>query len=266
MSGVRAPRGTRELVGIVPAAGWARRSVALPCSKEIFPIGFHSPSDQRGVTAPKPACAYLLESMRDAGAKRAIVGLRTGKWDIPAHLADGSAYGLALAYTVLGQSPGVPWTVRAALRFAPASRVLFGFPDIVFRPSDALARMEQRQRERGAEVVLGLVRARRPEKMDMVEVGGDGLVRDLVIKPPSTSLHHTWILAVWTPAFSAFLDAQVRQADAVRRADDEEFHLGHVIRAALDGEWDIDALDLADGDYCDIGTPDELAAAVEEFG
>lgn len=229
-------------------------------------MGFHSPMPDGASTGPKPACGYLLESMRVAGANRAVLGLRPGKWDIPAHLADGSAYGLALAYTVIPDSPGVPWTVRHALRFAPEARVLFGFPDIVFRPADALARVERRQRQRGVDVALGLFPARQPAKMDMVAVDDDGLVQEIVIKPRATTLRYTWILAAWTPAFSAFLEAHLRTLDAPDRPATEELHLGDILSAALAHGWRIDTVQINEGAYRDIGTPDELAEALRHFG
>lgn len=253
-------------MGVLPAAGWARRSARLPCSKEIFPVGFHSATADGTTADSKPACGYLLESMRVAGANRAVVGLRPGKWDIPAHLADGAAYRLTLAYTVIPDSPGVPWTVRHALRFAPEARVLFGFPDIVFRPADALARVERRQRERGADVVLGLFPARQPAKMDMVALDDDGLAQEIVIKPRATALRYTWILAVWTPVFSAFLEAHLRTLDARNRSATEEHHLGNVLSAALAHGWRIDTVQIDEGAYRDIGTPDELAEALRDFG
>lgn len=256
-----------ELVGVVPAAGLARRSAPLPCSKEIFPVGFHPAPDGTPSAEPKPACGYLLSSMRVAGAQRAVVGLRPGKWDIAAHLADGAAYDLALAYTVVVDSPGVPSTVREALRFAPHARVLFGFPDIVFRPADALARIEQRQREGGADVAVGLFPARHPGRMDMVAVDQGGMVQDIVIKPQATELRHTWILAVWTSAFTAFLDTAVQRLTGHKgRREGGEIHIGDVLRSALDEGWRIEAVEIAGGNCCDIGTPDGLADAFREFG
>ena len=72
----------REIVGIIPAAGKATRVSPLPCSKEIFPIGFSNMEDAQ-VIRPKPVGQYLLEHFRRAGAKRAYIVLRKGKWDIP---------------------------------------------------------------------------------------------------------------------------------------------------------------------------------------
>lgn len=273
---VEASSDTDELIGVVPAAGWARRSAPLPCSKEIFPIGFHTPAPNGQSTSesaeptrsawPKPACGYLLEAMRIAEARRAVIGLRSSKWDIPACLADGAAYDLALAYTVIDDSPGVPWTVRRALSFVAGARVLFGFPDIVFRPADALERLERRQRQVGADVVLGLFPVRRPEKMDMVALDAEGRVENIVIKPRVTELRYTWILAAWTSRFSDYLIEHLRAVDAGRASWDSEVHLGDVMRAALVDGWRIDAVEVPDGEYRDIGTPDELAEAVRQFG
>lgn len=258
-------RGEEELVGVLPAAGWARRSAPLPCSKEIYPVGFSAPAEG-GPASPKPACGYLLEAVRAAGARRAVMGLRAGKWDIPAYLGDGAVFDLALGYTVIAESPGVPWTVRQALVFSARARVLVGFPDIVFRPSDALARVERRQRESGADVVLGLFAARRPEKMDMVAVDADGRVRDIVIKPRRTELSYTWILAAWTPAFTDFLGEYLETFDPATGGGAKEIHLGDVVRASLADGWRVDAVVIPDGEYRDIGTPDELAEALRLFG
>lgn len=260
MNAVGRPWGD-QLVGVVPAAGRATRSAPLPCSKEIFPVGFWEGTGESRSPAPKPACAYLLEAMRVAGARRVMVGLGPEKWDIPACLGDGALYDLALAYTVVADSPGVPWTVSAALHFVSGARVVFGFPDIVFAPVDALARVEQRQRESGADVALGLFPAQGPEKMDMVAVDGKGSVHEIVIKPKATDLKYAWILAVWTPAFSVFLDTCLRRGDMLSDSA-SEVHVGAVLQAALTQGWSIEGVVVPDGQYYDIGTPAELAEAV----
>ena len=85
-----------DIIGVVPMAGRATRLAQLPCSKEIHPVeprrGTYS-TDER----PRAVCEYLLEKMREAGITRVYVILREGKWDIPAHLGDGSMAGLNLA-------------------------------------------------------------------------------------------------------------------------------------------------------------------------
>ena len=62
----------REIVGIVPAAGRATRIAPLPCSKELYPIGFITNDDDQGVR-PKPVGQFLLEHFRRAGARRVFM-------------------------------------------------------------------------------------------------------------------------------------------------------------------------------------------------
>ena len=62
-----------ELIGLVPA-GRGTRLATLPCSKEIYPVGFDSSRDGRSLH-PKVACSYLLEKMRLARIEKAYIVL-----------------------------------------------------------------------------------------------------------------------------------------------------------------------------------------------
>ena len=52
----------RETIGLIPAGGQGNRISPIPCSKEIYPIGFDESEEAR----PKAVCHYLLEKMRFA--------------------------------------------------------------------------------------------------------------------------------------------------------------------------------------------------------
>ena len=92
-----------EIIGLLPAAGLANRIAPLPCSKELFPIGFR-PIGSTEELRPKAVCLYLLESMRQAGVQKTFVVLRDGKWDIPAFLGDGRSLDMQLAYLMMNLS------------------------------------------------------------------------------------------------------------------------------------------------------------------
>jgi glucose-1-phosphate thymidylyltransferase len=251
-----------QVVGLVPAGGTATRIAPLPCSKEIYPVGFHSAAD--GTLRPKAAAHYLLDGFRDAGASRAYIVLRPGKWDIPAYLGDGSMAGLPLAYLMMNAPWGVPYTLDQAFPFVEQALVLFGFPDILFEPEDAFLRLRRHQADTAADIVLGLFPAAAPQTCDMVALDPAGRVRHIVIKPASTDLEHSWIIAVWTPAFTRFLH------DYLATLNPDDFHggvhgelfLGQVINAAIDAGWPVEAVTFPDGCYTDIGTPTALAAAL----
>ena len=262
----------REVVGLLPAAGQATRIAPLPCSKELYPIGFRTSAEDGGLR-PKVACHYLLESMRLAGITKAFVVLRKGKWDIPAYLGDGSMLDMHLAYLMMGLPFGAPYTLDQAYAFVQHALVAFGFPDIITKPDDAFVRLLERQAETNADVVLGLFVPDQPHKWDMVDLDDEGRIRRIVIKPTQTQLRYAWCIAVWTPAFTHFMHAYLEdlqkpgdRADGDHPGPDRrELYVGDVIQAAMRRDMRIEAVRFSDGVCLDIGTPDALVQAVRDY-
>jgi glucose-1-phosphate thymidylyltransferase len=252
-----------DLVGVIPAAGLASRLGPIPCSKEIYPVA-HRQADS-GSPGPVTACEFLIHKFRNAGASRIFIVLREGKWDIPAYLGSGHRFGVDIAYLMMRFPFGQPFTVDAAHPFVRGATVLFGFPDIVFEYGDAFLPLLERQQAARADVVLGLFPVRRPEKMDLVQIDGEGMVTDLVIKPTQTDLTHTWLIAAWSPTFTDFLHGHVARCvrdNAVTHPSGRELYLGDVLIAALGEGLSIHTVSLGDTDYVDIGTPDDLSDAM----
>ncbi len=259
-----------EVVGLVPAAGMATRLQPFPCSKEVFPVGF-TVDEKSGLPRPKVAAQYLLEKFRVAGITKAFMVIKAGKWDIPNYFREGDVIGLSLAYLVIAGSLGPPDTLDRAYPFIEQKRVAFGFPDILFGPDDAYARLIQRQEDTGADVVLGLHLIEDPRVWDMADCDEGGRVRDLVMKPASTTLTHGWCCAVWTPRFSAFLHEFLRADDTkqnmsrlANRANDPsgDLAVGVVLQAALKGGLVVQSVKFPGERYLDIGTPENLLKAV----
>ena len=263
-SGIQAKTWSK-LVGLMPAAGKATRLAPLPCSKELYPIAFRSAGQINGVR-PKVVCHYLLENMRMADVEQVYVIIRKGKWDIPAYLADGTMLDMHLAYLMLDLPFGVPYTLDQAYPFVKDSIVVFGFPDILFKPDDAFVHLLNRQEESGADLVLGLFPAPNPEKMDMVDLNGDGRICEIQIKPLKTQLRYTWIIAVWTPVFTNFMhdhvlaDREVREKNPANFSTEkhQELFMSHVILHALELNMHIDTVLFPHGNCIDIGTPEDL--------
>ncbi|UCC84714.1 MAG: dTDP-glucose pyrophosphorylase, partial [Gemmatimonadota bacterium] len=254
-----------ELVGLVPAAGKARRLVSLPCSKEIYPVGFGS-RDGDG-PRPKVVCEHLLERMRLAGVRKAYVVLRKGKWDIPAYLGDGHQLDMRLAYLMMGAPFGVPYTLDQAYRFLDQATVVFGFPDLLFQPADAFVHLLSRQTMTGADVVLGLFPSDRPSKMDMVERDPEGRVRTIVVKPAHTRLRYAWTIAVWGPAFTRFMHDYLARWQPTRTDTttvEPELFIGEVIQAAVTDGMAVQSAEFPHGRCVDIGTSEDLLRAVRE--
>lgn len=249
----------------MPAAGEAKRIAPIPCSKELFPVGFLAPSNP-GAALPKVACQYLIESMRSSGVQNVFCVLREGKWDIPTYLQDGRGLNVNLAYLMMGRPFGVPFTLDQAYPFVRDALIVCGFPDILFRPADAFVHLLERQADTQAEIVLGLFPTDRPQKVDMVELDARSRVCDIVIKPTQTSLRYTWLIAAWTPAFTWYMHSHLCAMSQMELdeliAGRSEIFLGDVIRSAIRDNMQVEAVRFDAGEYLDIGTPDDLLRAV----
>ena len=259
-----------EYVGLIPAGGKATRISPIPCSKEIFPVGFEDIM-HNGKLYPKVAAHYLLEKIRLAGVEKTYFVLSKGKWDIPAYFGSGSIVNMALAYLITELTYGVPFTIDSAFPFLESKRVLFGFPDILFKPHDSYTRLIERMNARKADIVLGLFLADKPEKMDMVDLKTDGTIQDIHVKPLWTNLKWTWIIAVWNHVFTEFMHEFVcnylqNNLAAKKELAEKKFKevfVGDVIREAIGSKLKVDQVMFPQGKYIDIGTPEDMIAAVQ---
>jgi glucose-1-phosphate thymidylyltransferase len=262
----------KEAIGLIPAAGRAVRISPLPCSKEIYPIGFKR-NDSQSLARPKGICEYLLEPMRKSGVKKAFLCFRSGKWDILSYLKSGSALDMHLAYLVTELPFGVPYTVDAAFPFIKGKQVVFGFPDTIFQPDDAFTHLMKKQLSSNADIVLGLFPALNPQKVDMVRLDDDDNVCDLQIKPSHTDLKFTWIIAVWEDTFTRFLHDFVTkhyERMSINKCvscsnDSIEIHLGEVIQAAIKAELNVENVIFRNGSFLDIGTIEDMVKATQDF-
>jgi glucose-1-phosphate thymidylyltransferase len=252
---------TSDVIGLIPAAGRAERLGPLPCSKELLPVGFRD--TPRG-PVPKVASHYLLERFRAAGIQRVFMVVHEAKTDVPRYLKTGELADVSLAYVVIPGSGSVPETLDRAYPFLQGSRVALGFPDILFEPADAYARLIERQEATGADLVLGLFPTKRHRTTDMVELAPDGRVRRIEVRPETTSLRFNWLIAVWGPAFTQHLHTSVRETVISVPPAERELQIGAVVQAAVESGLHVQGVELPEGSFRDIGTPGDLAAAMEE--
>ena len=251
----------REVIGLIPAAGLASRLAPLPCSKELYPVGFESEYSGQQVH-PKAVCQYLLEKMRLAGISKAYIILREGKWDIPAYFGDGSTLGLPLAYLMMGLPFGAPYTLDQAYPFVKRAIVALGFPDILFEPEDAFLQLLAHQTANEMDVVLGLFPCDQPQKADMVVVAEDGRIERIVIKAQQSDLRYSWGIAVWTPVFTNFMHEYLAGCKEAASQHPEMF-VGDVFNKAIQEGIRVEGVFISDKPFLDIGTGDDLLKAVK---
>ena len=251
-----------NVVGLIPAAGEAKRISPLPGSKELFPVGFREVQiDGHWQLRPKVVSQYLLDNMLSAGAQKVWMVLGRGKADIMQYYGDGSTFGLRIAYLLMDRLWGMPYTLDQAFSWLNAETVLFGMPDTIFAPADAFALLLAEQRARQVDVMLGVFPTDAPQKLSPVELDADGRVIHIEDKPATTSLMNTWGCACWSPRFTQFLhDFLEHFAERGR-----EVVLASVFLAAMQQGLKVGGVYFADGEYLDIGTPDDLVTAVHRF-
>lgn len=256
----------QEVIGIIPAGGKASRIAPLPCSKELYPVGFHS-VNERGELRPKVVSHYLLEKMRSANITKVFIVIRDGKWDIPAYFGDGKMLDMHIAYLMMDLPYGVPYTLDQAYPFVEDAVVALGFPDIIFKQKDAYAKLLAKQAETNAAIVLGLFPAHKPQKTDMVDLDENGRVRSIHIKPDHSILSYSWEIAVWNPVFTKYMHDFLlsRQKTCAEHANQKELYVGDIIHAAIQENVYTETVVFKDDSCLDIGSPEDLLKAVQSL-
>ena len=253
---------SREIVGLIPAAGAARRVSPLPGSKELFPIGFREiPVNGHVQIRPKVVSQYLLDNMFRAGARKVWMVLGKHKSDIMHYYGDGSDFGGHIAYLLMDKLWGMPYTLDQAWPWLNHDTVLFGMPDTIFTPVDAFEQLLDDHNRSGADVTLGVFPTDQPHKLCVVDLDESGRVLYMVDKSAETHLRQAWGCACWSPSFTEFM----HQYLSALPLGDREVVLADVFRAAMEEGLALHGVLFEEGEYIDIGTPDDLAAAIRRF-
>jgi glucose-1-phosphate thymidylyltransferase len=162
------------VIGVVPAAGHARRLQPIHGSKEVFPIG------------GQPVLEYLVERMRVAEPDEIRVVTRPDKTDVIELVR---RLGLAV-HEARPQSPGE--SVSVALQdLAADDTVLLGFPDTIWEPVDGFCTLIDALPV-APDVALGLFRTAELERSDVVVLDAGGRVRSIAVKPATPPSDLIW--------------------------------------------------------------------------
>jgi NDP-sugar pyrophosphorylase family protein len=151
-------------VGVIPAAGYARRLQPLACSKEVYPVG------------GRPVMDYLVERMRAAGCTELRVVTRPGKRDVVAHARELGALVVECEPGSLAES-----FARGVAGLDETAVVLLGLPDTIWEPLDGYVSLLAHI-EAGADAVLGVFDSDEPERSDVVVLDEAGVVQSVHVK------------------------------------------------------------------------------------
>lgn len=273
-----------RVIGLLPAAGRATRLAGLEGSKEVQWVATAAGGERR------PVALATLEALALGGVERALVLLRHGKWDVAAHLGSGGGTLPQLGYVTTAGTGSIAESLDLAYPFVQSAECVLGFPDCLFEPRDAVARLlahrgiDPAGERRGgrAAVTLALFPTDRPDKTDMVEVDVEGRVRGFELRPGAgTRLTWTWLLAAWGGELAELLHARVgrksvrsgRESSRARgeaggepneesdRGSVAVTSMSQIFAAALAAGLEIDSVRFPEGSFLDIGTPEDLERA-----
>jgi glucose-1-phosphate thymidylyltransferase len=248
------------LVGVVPAAGRAKRLGLLPSSKELFPIGFEKDTDGLSYR-PKPVATYLLDRMISAGVERIVVVVSREKCDLIRYFG-GQYRNVPIAFIINDMSTGgMPVSLNLARPWLADDTVLFGMPDTIFYPEDVFVRLVSHHRHIMADVTLALFPTQQPEKFGMVAFDGNRRLVHTVDKPTTSSLEFMWGAGCWGQRFSDIMFDELCNAVDPR----QEVVLGDLFQAANQRRANVSVLPFHDGEYLDVGTLDDLKQAVSRY-
>ena len=251
-----------DLIALIPAAGQATRLGNLPFSKELLPVSI-TPSRNGSERRIRVVSEVLLDSLEQAGASRAVIVIRNGKWDIPSYFSAGRAARIPICFVPISASESVPESISYALPFLRESNVAFGFPDILFSPGTAFTELSDRLGQDGDDVVLGAFPTEQTSKWDMVDIGPGSELRRIEIKPTGSELRYAWAIALWRPSFSDFL-AQLGTSPRCRDGGPKfpEPIMSDILNEALEAGLRIRVHTFPNGRCLDIGTPDGFEQAI----
>jgi glucose-1-phosphate thymidylyltransferase len=250
-----------KIVGLIPAAGQAKRLPQLPCSKEIFPIGMDAEMiDGKKQYRPRPIASYLIEKMVFAGAQKVILIISREKTDILRYFGSGESLNTHISYLVQEKPSGMPDALNQARPWLDDATVLFGMPDTIFKPYDAFKQLLSRHQAEEADLTLGLFSTQKPEKFGMVAFDQQYHMNYTIDKPKKTNLEYMWGIACWQPAFTQFMGKFLKILPLSR-----EIVLAEIFQSGLEAGLKVSVVPFINGRYIDIGTPDDLLIAISEF-
>lgn len=166
-----------RIVGVVPAAGRAKRLQPLAGSKEMLGVG------------GRPVIDYVVERLRATSADEIRVVTRSEKRDVAEHAE-------LLGLTVVRANPEtLAQSVLAGIQgLAEDDAVLLGFPDSLWEPVDGFCRLLEGL-DADTAVVLGLFRSGEPKRGDVVELGPGRRVARVHVKPADPLSDLIWGMA-----------------------------------------------------------------------
>lgn len=242
----------KTFIGLLPAAGRARRLTPLRYPKELLPISYED--DDTGGMRPRAVAEYAIEAIRLAEVVRVLLVVAPWKMDIVSYVGDGRQFGVDVGYLCQQDARGLPPALDLASRWCHGCHTVFALPDTIFEPRDALRTLRALYLDERADVALAVFPTPEPHRLGPVVLNGRRVAR-VLDKPTVPPAANTWAAGIWSDAFTSLLhDCSASAPDSGGR----EPVLGDVFERAIHEGMRVVGLEFRDGSFIDIGTPDGM--------
>ena len=250
-----------KLVGIIPAAGKATR-LSLPFSKELYSLVFPRLETTGKIEYKSlPVISFLINRMKLAGVKKIFLIINKEKFDILHYLGSGKDLNIEVSYLVQESPTGMPVALSLAYNWSePDTTYVFGMPDTIFYPREALKILLDNHNMYKNEVTLGVFPTKNPSKYGMVEFNKHMNLTNVIDKPKVSNLHFMWGCACWNTSFMQFMVEYIKVNDV-----NGELVLSDVFKSAIQKNISIKVTPFYNGEYYDIGTIGDLFATTERL-
>lgn len=237
-----------DLIGLIPAAGKGLR-LGLPYPKELYPII----SEGRY----RPVAHFVVNSILSAGVDHIVFVINETKHQLIGYFGSGKRYHANFSYVFQenepdkkSTSPGLANALCSAYHLIIDKIVIFGMPDTIMKPVNALERALKSFDPYTVDMLLCLFPTNHPEKFGMVEVDTDGKVMKIVDKPKATSLKYMWGCIIWGPRFTETLYKAVWSDDCTDFAT--------IINLGIKKGLNVSSFIFPEGKFEDLGTFEQI--------
>lgn len=218
-------------------------------------------------TLPKPLLPlrgrliieHILAGVRAAGVREAVIVTGYRGQQIEAHLGDGQRLGMQLTYRRQERPDGTARALLLAREATGGGPFVLSWGDIVVDAGNYASLVTKFNAE-PCDVMLMVNETDDPWRGAAVYVDAAWRVLDLVEKPPAGSSRTRWNNAgifVFTPRIFEY-------AERLSASARGEYELPQAVAAMIAGGCVVRAHPVH-GFWSDLGTPDDLAAAEQEF-
>ncbi len=247
-----------NIVGILPAAGIAKRMQPYSGPKELLPVGYHPV--QVGIETkliPMAVSQYMINAMAKADIRNIYFVLSPQKWEIFKFFKSGAYWGIHFGYLCQDEPVGMPGALDSAYPWLQNQVVVMGMPDTIVEPADCFLQLLRFHTEKKAHLTLGIFPTQNPQALAPVHVDPTtNRVKEIFDKPAMPLYFNTWGIAAWAPAFTELLHDYVDRSTKQRQQ--HELLLSDIFSEAIVQGMDVYGYIFPHGKFYDIGTPEGL--------